>query len=121
MPSLRKSGKTWRKGKLHRRGRPASLALGHERGRVPGWQQHLAQSSRASRAPAAWVWDGAELGAVVPSLVPGQKQRVQPSRPGPSLQQEGDQETGRRRSKGRPRTRHPAELTPSRAPRMLRL
>lgn len=78
MPSLRKSGKTWRKGKLHRRGRPAGLALGHERGRVPGWQQHLAQSSRASRAPAAWVWDGAELGAVVPSLVPGQKQHVQP-------------------------------------------
>ncbi|XP_047597302.1 cysteine-rich DPF motif domain-containing protein 1 isoform X1 [Lutra lutra] len=59
-PSLRKSGKTWRKGKLHQRGRPASLALGHECSLMPGWQERLAQSS------------GAELGAVVPSLVSGQ-------------------------------------------------
>lgn len=29
-PSLRKSGKTWRKGELHQRGQSASLALGHE-------------------------------------------------------------------------------------------
>lgn len=72
MPSLRKSGKTWRKGKLHQRGQPASLALGHECGQAPGWHQHLAQSFWAGRAPAAWVRDGAELGPVVPCLVPGQ-------------------------------------------------
>ncbi|XP_030671222.1 cysteine-rich DPF motif domain-containing protein 1 isoform X1 [Nomascus leucogenys] len=45
---LRKFGKTWRKGKFHQRGPPASPVLGRECSR--GWviRQHPAQSSWAS-------------------------------------------------------------------------
>ena len=76
-PSLRKSGKTWRKGKLHRRGLPASLALGRECGQVPGWQRHLSWSPWAARPlhpRQGWGCTGAVMAA---SSRGGQEQRLQ--------------------------------------------
>lgn len=43
MLSLRKFGKTWRKGKFHQRGLPASPVLGRECSQVPGPQQRPAR------------------------------------------------------------------------------
>ena len=45
MLSLRKFSKTWRKGKSHPRGLPASLVLERESSRVPGPQQCAARGS----------------------------------------------------------------------------
>lgn len=102
-PSLRKFGKTWRKGSFHQRGQRACPLLGHECSRLPGLQQCPAalHGLLGQLASVAWVWDGAELGAAVQAISRLEEVAAQPvAATGPGAMQ-------RRHPKGRPQGGHP--------------
>lgn len=65
MPSLGKSGKTWRKGKVHPRGLPASLVLGRER----SWAPVPGAAVPGPAGLCSWVGEGAGLELLCPAFL----------------------------------------------------
>ncbi|XP_032738664.1 cysteine-rich DPF motif domain-containing protein 1 isoform X2 [Lontra canadensis] len=87
----------------------------------PAWLSDVsAADARLARAPCTELWGRAGSRRAQPCSGTGRSSVCNWSELGPGLPQEGDWETQRRHSKGRPWTRHPADPPPSRALSMLR-